>query len=60
MVQKGEKLRVIKTVSTISGTVYENEIVKFEQKEDGQFHVKHFMGKIWVIDKNNLSKRIKR
>ena len=56
MVEKNQKLKVIKTVSTISGTLYENEIVRFEQKENGHFHVKDSMGKIWFIDKNNLSK----
>ena len=56
MVKKGEKLKVIKTISTIEGTLYENEIVKFEQKEDGHYHVKDTMGKIWFVDKNNLSK----
>ena len=56
MAKKGEKLKVIKTISTIEGTLYENEIVKFEQKEDGHYHVKDTMGKIWYVDKNNLSK----
>ena len=56
VVKKGKKLKVIKTVSTIEGTLYENEIVKFEQKEDGHYHVKDTMGKIWFVDKNNLSK----
>ena len=56
VVKKGKKLKVIKTISTIEGTLYENEIVKFEQKEDGHYHVKDTMGKIWFIDKNNLSK----
>ena len=56
MVKKGKKLKVIKTISTIEGTLYENEIVKFEQIEDGHYHVKDTMGKIWFIDKNNLTK----
>ena len=56
MGKKGEKLKVIKTISTIEGTLYENEIVKFEQKEDGHYHVKDTMGKIWFIDKTNLFK----
>ena len=55
MVKKGEKLKVRKTISTIEGTLYENEIVKFEQKEDGHYHVKDTMGKIWFVDKNNLT-----
>jgi hypothetical protein len=55
VVKKGEKLKVIKTISTIEGTLYENEIVKFEQKEDGHYHVKDTMGKIWFVDKNNLT-----
>ena len=43
MVKKGEKLKVIKTVSTIEGTLYENEIVKFELKVDCHYHVKDTM-----------------
>ena len=40
----------------VSIEIYENEIVKFEQKEDGHYHVKDTMGKIWYVDKNNLFK----
>jgi len=54
--KKDKKLKVKKTIFTVEGTLYENETVKFEQKEDGHYHVKDTMGKIWFIDKNNLSK----
>ena len=50
-----KKYEVIKDYPTINGMLHKGEIVKFEQKEDGHYHVKDTMGKIWFVDKNNLT-----
>ena len=55
MVKKDSKLKVEKTVSTVEGTLYEKEIVKFQRKEDGHYRVKDSMGRIWFVNKNNLT-----
>ena len=55
MVKKDSKLKVNKTISTVEGTLYENEIVKFQRKEDGHYRVKDSMGRIWFVNKNNLT-----
>ena len=55
MVKKDSKLKVKKTISTVEGTLYENEIVKFRRKEDGHYRVKDTMGRIWYVNKNNLT-----
>ena len=55
MVKKDSKLKVKKTISTVEGTLYENEIVKFQRKEDGHYRVKDTMGRIWYVNKNNLT-----
>ena len=53
--KKDSKLKVKKTISTVEGTLYENEIVKFQRKEDGHYRVKDTMGRIWYVNKNNLT-----
>ena len=55
MVKQDQKLKINKTVSTVEGTLYENEIVKFQRKEDGHYRVKDSMGRIWFVNKNNLT-----
>ena len=54
MVKKDSKFKVEKTVSTVEGTLYENEIVRYVQQEDGHYRVKDSMGKLWFIDKKYL------
>ena len=54
MVKK--KYRVIKTVTTVDGTLYKDELVAFENKEeDGDWRVKDNMGRIWYVDSKNLT-----
>ena len=50
----GKKAKVIKTVSTINGTLYEDDIVLVERSENGNYRVKDTMGRIWYVDKNNI------
>ena len=55
MVKK--KFRVLKTITTVEGTLYEKELVTFENEEsDGDWRVKDSMGRIWILDKKVLSK----
>jgi hypothetical protein len=50
-----EKMKVVKTVLTVNGTLYKDEIVKFQEiEENGDYRVKDSTGKIWFIDKENL------
>ena len=54
MVKK--KYRVIKTVTTVDGTLYKEELVTFENKEeDGDWRVKDNMGRIWFVNPQKLS-----
>ena len=54
MVKK--KYRVIKTVTTVDGTLYKEELVTFENKEDdGDWRLKDNMGRIWYVDPKNLT-----
>ena len=55
MVKKDSKFKVEKTVSTVEGTLYENETVKFMSRENGHYRVKDAMGKIWFVHKNRLT-----
>jgi hypothetical protein len=51
-----KKYRVIKTVTTVDGTLYKEELVTFENKEDdGDWRVKDNMGRIWYVDPKNLT-----
>ena len=51
-----KKYRVLETVTTVDGTLYEKEIVTFENKEaDGDWRVKDNMGRIWYVDPKNLT-----
>ena len=52
-----KKYRVLKTITTVEGTLYEKELVTFENEEaDGDWRVKDSMGRIWILDKKVLSK----
>ena len=52
MVKKDKKLKVLKTISTINGTLYEGETVRFQRKEDGHYRVKDAIEKCFVISSN--------
>jgi len=54
--KQGSKMKVIKTVTTVEGTLYEGEIVKFQEavNSNGDYRVKDAMGRIWFIKKENL------
>ena len=51
-----KKYRVIETITTVDGTLYEQELVTFENKEaDGDWRVKDNMGRIWFVNPSKLS-----
>tara|TARA_Y100000590_G_scaffold270693_1_gene303994 strand:- start:262 stop:456 length:195 start_codon:yes stop_codon:yes gene_type:complete len=51
-----KKYRVLETVTTVDGTLYKEELVTFENKEeDGDWRVKDNMGRIWYIDPKKLT-----
>ena len=54
--KQGDKMKVIKTVTTIDGTLYKGETVKFQEEvhSNGDYRVKDSMGRIWFIKKENL------
>ena len=50
-----DKLKVIKTVTTVEGTLYEGEVVRFQEVEkNGDYRVKDSMGRIWFLPKEVL------
>ena len=55
MAEKNQKLKVIKTVTTVNGTLYDGEVVRYDRPEKGICRVKDSMGRIWFVDKNNLA-----
>ena len=51
-----KKYRVLETITSIDGTLYEKELVTFENKEaDGDWRVKDNMGRIWYVDPKKLT-----
>ena len=51
-----KKYRVVETITTVEGTLYEQELVTFENEEkDGDWRVKDNMGRIWYINPKKLS-----
>ena len=51
----GDKMKVINTLTTIEGTLYEGEVVKFQEIEkNGDYRVKDSMGRIWFLNKEML------
>ena len=51
-----QKYRVIETITTVDGTLYKEELVTFENKEeDGDWRVKDNMGRIWYVNPKNLT-----
>jgi len=54
MVKK--RYRVLETITTVDGTLYEKEVVTFENEEaDGDWRVKDNMGRIWYVDPKKLT-----
>ena len=50
-----KKMKVLETIVTVEGTLYKDEIVTLEGKEqNGDYRVKDSMGRIWFLDKENL------
>ena len=48
-------MKVIRTVTTVEGTLYEGEVVRFQEVEkNGDYRVKDSMGRIWFLNKENL------
>ena len=48
--------RVLKTIATVDGTLYEGDLVHYQsEEENGDWRVKDTMGKIWYVEKINLS-----
>ena len=56
MFKENSKVKVLKTITTVNGTLYENEIVRIDRSENGHYRVKDPMGRIWFVDKNNVKK----
>ena len=51
-----KRYRVLETITTVDGTLYKDELVTFENKEDdGDWRVKDNMGRIWFVDSKKLS-----
>ena len=56
MVMVKQKYRVIETITTVDGTLYKDELVAFENKEeDGDWRVKDNMGRIWYVNPKSLT-----
>ena len=50
-----DKMKVIETIVTVEGTLYKDEIVTFEGKEqNGDCRVKDSMGRIWFVKEEKL------
>ncbi len=51
-----KKYRVIETITTVEGTLYKDEMVTFVNEEvDSDWRVKDTMGRIWFVNKNQLT-----
>ena len=49
------KMKVRNTLTTIDGTLYENDVVSIEGKEkNGDLRVKDTMGRIWFLKEEML------
>jgi hypothetical protein len=51
-----KKMEIIKTVTTVNGTLYKGDKVKFQEiiNSNGDYRVKDSMGRIWFVDKESL------
>ena len=51
-----ESYRVLETISNVDGTLYKNDLVNLQNKEEnGDWRVKDNMGRIWYINPKKLS-----
>ena len=51
-----KKYRVLETTTTVDGTLYKNDLVTFQNKEeDGDWRVKDNMGRIWFLNPQKLT-----
>jgi len=51
-----KKYRVLKTITTVEGTLYKEEVVTFvNEEEDGDWRVKDNMGRIWYVNPKQLT-----
>jgi hypothetical protein len=51
-----KKYRIIETITTVEGTLYKDEMVTFVNEEaDGDWRVKDNMGRIWFVNKKQLT-----
>ena len=51
-----KKYKVLATITTVEGTLYEKELVTFDNEEaDGDWRVKDSMGRIWYVNPNKLT-----
>ncbi len=51
-----KKYRVLETITTVDGTLYKEEIVTYQNKEDdGDWRVKDSMGRIWFVNPKKLT-----
>ena len=57
MEKENVKYKVIKDYPTVEGMLYKNEIVKLDNGDNkpNKIRVKDATGKIWYVDKNNLT-----
>ena len=54
-----KKMKVLETIVTVEGTLYKDEIVTLEGKEqNGDYRVKDSMGRIWFIKEEKLKWRV--
>jgi hypothetical protein len=48
--------RVLQTIATVDGTLYEGDMVHFQSEENnGDWRVKDTMGKIWYVKKQQVT-----
>ena len=48
--------RVLQTITTVDGTLYEGDMVHFQSEENnGDWRVKDTMGKIWYVKKQQVT-----
>ena len=51
-----KKYRVLEKITTVDGTLYKEEIVTYQNKEDdGDWRVKDSMGRIWFVNPKQLT-----
>ena len=50
----GTKVKIVKSISTVEGTLYEGETVRIDRKENGHIRVKDSMGRIWFVNREDI------